>query len=69
MRTARRLFLYTRIRPDQKYLYGAVSVVFSGKLMKTALFLSNFDTTFTSNDLAPTYTRNLCLRNGGTLFK
>lgn len=37
--------------------------------MKTALFLSNFDTTFTSNDLAPTYTRNLCLRNGIFYFR
>ena len=37
--------------------------------MKTALFLSNFDTTFTSKNLAPTYTRNLCLRNGVFYFR
>ena len=60
---------FTHCRPDQKYLYGAVFVVFSGKPMKTALFLSNFDTTFTSNDLAPTYTRNLCLCNGVFYFR
>ena len=60
---------FTHCRPDQKYLYGAVSVVFSGKLMKTALFLSNFDTTFTSNNLAPTCTKNLCVRNGIYYFR
>lgn len=32
--------------------------------MKTALFLSKFDTNFTSNELAPTYAKNLCVRNG-----
>lgn len=32
--------------------------------MKTALFLSDFDTNFTSNELASTYAKNLCVRNG-----